>query len=101
VSTQYRVTFVVTRGQEPVVWDEVFASGVLSAQKIGLAQAEANGLLSKAIRRPQESLEGPEIHEADIVECRAIVEPLSAWVKRGVRTLHEIRGWTPEETENA
>ena len=99
MSVQYRVTFIVERGQEPVVWDETFASGIITARNITMAQAEANALLPNAIGAQRESLEDPEISEDEIKDCRAVVEPLSTWVKRGIESCQRIRGWVPEDED--
>lgn len=101
MSTQFRVTFGVTRGQHPEVWDEIFDSGVITTRNLAVAQAEANALLPKAIGRHRESTEDPMLEDDDIKDCRATVEPLSAWVRRGLQNCEEIRGWTPEEQEDA
>ena len=97
----FRVTFVVARGQHPVEWSEVFDTGVIKGSCQVLAQVQANALLPNAIRRHQESTEDPEISDEETKDCRAVVEPLSEWVRRGIENGEAIQTWKPELKEDS
>lgn len=99
MSALFRVTFVVTRGNNQVNWDEVFLAGIITAQNGAMAQAEATHCLPNAIELHRTSGEDPVIDEDDIPSCKARVEPLQAWIDRNLQAFEDVKTYNAEPEE--
>lgn len=99
MSALFRVSFVVTRGNSQVNWDEVFLTGVIEARNETMAQAEANHVLPNAIEMHRTSDAESDITEDEVPSCKARVEPLQAWIDRNLQAFEDIKTYNAEPEE--